>query len=230
MKRLIVCSVSILFLLTGCNANDSTEEKVSAEEESSTREITDEEKGYIQLVLDHEYDELLKQTTNNEDDILKSDYFHLANAFIKEKEINNLLQDQNRDTFYDESITSLKYSTILRNIESVKFIPKELKSQVNKLNQLATKETKKYNAKRDKERTKIEAERKAEQKEQQIDSSTRNPKPVRIGMTDEAVLTEGWGRPDKINRTTTATGVSEQWVYGYKYLYFEDGVLVTIQN
>lgn len=232
MKRLIVCAFSILLLLTGCNAtDDTTDEKVSAEEETYMREITDEEKGYIQLVLDHEYEELLKQTTNNEEDILKTDYSNLASAFIKEEEINNLLQDENRDAFYDDAIFSLKYRTILRHIENVNLIPKELKSQVSKLKQLATKETKEYTEKRDKERAKIEVERKVEQKEQQINSSTKNPQPVTIGMTTEEVLTKGWGKPNDINRTTTAYGVSEQWVYnGYKYLYFEDGILKTIQN
>lgn len=42
------------------------------------------------------------------------------------------------------------------------------------------------------------------------------------------------GTSPEINRTTTARGTREQWVfrYGYsaKYLYFDDGVLVTIQD
>ncbi|WP_342046003.1 hypothetical protein [Bacillus sp. OTU530] len=67
-----------------------------------------------------------------------------------------------------------------------------------------------------------------------VDTQTRtwNPQPVSIGMTKEEVLTEGWGQPNKINRTTTANGVSEQWVYaGYRYLYFDEtGTLVTIQD
>jgi SOS-response transcriptional repressor LexA len=33
-----------------------------------------------------------------------------------------------------------------------------------------------------------------------------------------------------VNRTTFARGVHEQWVYDGGYLYFEDGVLTTIQN
>lgn len=53
---------------------------------------------------------------------------------------------------------------------------------------------------------------------------------IEIGMTQEEVI-ESIGKPKDINKTTTANGVSEQWVYdGYKYLYFEDGVLVTIQE
>lgn len=56
-------------------------------------------------------------------------------------------------------------------------------------------------------------------------------KGVYVGMTREEVLQSSWGRPRKVNTTTTARGISEQWVYSSgNYLYFRDGVLVTIQN
>ena len=41
---------------------------------------------------------------------------------------------------------------------------------------------------------------------------------------------EAIGRPYKINRTTTKSTIYEQWVYATKYLYFENGVLTTIQD
>lgn len=54
---------------------------------------------------------------------------------------------------------------------------------------------------------------------------------VSIGMTKQEVLDSSWGKPEEINTTTTKFGVNEQWVYAnYNYLYFEDGILVTIQN
>jgi len=53
---------------------------------------------------------------------------------------------------------------------------------------------------------------------------------VTIGMTDQDALDSSWGKPRKINRTTNAYGVSEQWVYDGGYLYFKDGVLTSIQN
>jgi hypothetical protein len=41
---------------------------------------------------------------------------------------------------------------------------------------------------------------------------------------------ESWGDPIDINRTVFAWGTFEQWVYDIdKYLYFEDGILKTIQ-
>lgn len=55
-------------------------------------------------------------------------------------------------------------------------------------------------------------------------------KQVRRGMTAEQCRA-AWGRPEDINRTTGSYGVHEQWCYGgHNYLYFEDGILTTIQN
>ena len=53
-----------------------------------------------------------------------------------------------------------------------------------------------------------------------------------IGMTAQQVINKtNWGRPDKVNRTTTPNGVDEQWVYdGGSYLYFHNGILRAIQN
>jgi hypothetical protein len=54
---------------------------------------------------------------------------------------------------------------------------------------------------------------------------------VAIGMTQEEVLASSWGKPIKVNKTTTARRLSEQWVYGSgSYLYFESGLLVSIQH
>lgn len=54
---------------------------------------------------------------------------------------------------------------------------------------------------------------------------------VRIGETQQQVVREGWGYPSHVNRTTTAAGVREQWVYGDgRYLYFENNRLTAIQD
>lgn len=56
---------------------------------------------------------------------------------------------------------------------------------------------------------------------------------VRLGMSEKQVLLS-LGRPNRINRTHTAAGVSEQWVYGryseYQYIYLTDGILTAVQN
>lgn len=53
---------------------------------------------------------------------------------------------------------------------------------------------------------------------------------VLIGMLPAEVLQSSWGKPSRVNRTTTANGVTEQWVYAGGYLYFKNGVLAAVQN
>lgn len=53
---------------------------------------------------------------------------------------------------------------------------------------------------------------------------------VSIGMSEQQVLESNWGKPRKVNTTTTANMVRQQWVYDGGYLYFENGTLRSIQN
>lgn len=61
---------------------------------------------------------------------------------------------------------------------------------------------------------------------------------VSIGMPDY-LARKAWGNPDEVNRTASAHGASEQWVYGgargtiytkMKFVYIEDGRVVLIQS
>lgn len=55
-------------------------------------------------------------------------------------------------------------------------------------------------------------------------------KRVKIGMSKYHV-TSAWGKPRNINRTITSYGTSEQWCYNNgNYLYFDDGILTSIQT
>ncbi|OPY59456.1 MAG: hypothetical protein A4E55_00226 [Pelotomaculum sp. PtaU1.Bin035] len=68
----------------------------------------------------------------------------------------------------------------------------------------------------------------SKKKTESVSSKTQG---VRIGMTQQEVLNSSWGKPKSVNKTTTQYGIHEQWVYGNNnYLYFEDGILTTIQN
>jgi hypothetical protein len=71
----------------------------------------------------------------------------------------------------------------------------------------------------------------AERKEQEAERKQKRSQGVRLGMSKEDVLASSWGRPEKINTTTNVYGTREQWVYGGRnYLYFENGVLTSIQD
>jgi hypothetical protein len=51
-----------------------------------------------------------------------------------------------------------------------------------------------------------------------------------IGMSSQDVIASMGYPLDGINKTVTAYGVREQWVYGRKYLYFHNGVLESWQE
>lgn len=65
---------------------------------------------------------------------------------------------------------------------------------------------------------------------------TKNKQAI-LGESQKRTMKCGWGKPEKINRhhfTSRVNGAEhtrEQWVYGDgNYLYFEDGVLTSVQN
>ncbi|WJF84126.1 hypothetical protein QRA13_06145 [Bacillus velezensis] len=72
----------------------------------------------------------------------------------------------------------------------------------------------------------------SENDDEQSEDEEYQEKKIAIGMTkQEVVQLKDWGRPKSIHKTTTASGINEQWVYGIsRYLYFDNGVLTTIQE
>lgn len=71
----------------------------------------------------------------------------------------------------------------------------------------------------------------SENDDEQSEDEEYQEKKIAIGMTKQEVIQlKDWGRPMSINKTTTASGINEQWVYGSRYLYFDNGVLTTIQE
>ena len=86
-------------------------------------------------------------------------------------------------------------------------------------------------AKQEETKAKAEAEAKAKIEAEAKAKAEAKQHGVKIGMTQQQVLDSNWGAPEEKNRTTNSFGVYEQWVYGGgNYLYFENGILKTIQN
>lgn len=67
-------------------------------------------------------------------------------------------------------------------------------------------------------------------KKSQNNTQSKNRDPM-IGMSDEEVLDSTWGSPKKKNKTTTAYGTWEQWVYdNSRYIYLDNGIVTAIQE
>jgi hypothetical protein len=53
---------------------------------------------------------------------------------------------------------------------------------------------------------------------------------AKVGMTPGEVLKSCWGKPNRVNKTTTADHTTEQWVYGSGYVHLSDGIVTAIQT
>ncbi|HEY8892608.1 MAG TPA: hypothetical protein VIM70_20425 [Clostridium sp.] len=67
-------------------------------------------------------------------------------------------------------------------------------------------------------------------------SDNASSKPVQsseptIGMTSDEARASEWGNPNSINKTVTASGTDEQWVYdNNEYVYIKNGIVTAIQT
>ena len=77
----------------------------------------------------------------------------------------------------------------------------------------------------------VAREKEAEAKQEEINKSLIAERKVRIGMTADQCV-QAWGLPQEgVNTTITRNVRHEQWCYGDgRYLYFDNGVLVSIQK
>jgi len=213
--------------MVGCNSDDVSDKKESSSSEYKVdqRELTIEDERYISLLKEQKFDIIINETKELDTSNELKDYYYLASAFKKEEEIKQGIPDDVH--LDDDAFEQIRYGIIIDSLAKVRFVPDELKESVNTLLDFAIEKedfyTEKYDYKR-KRSANEELQKKADQR-------TENPNGVQIGMTKEEVLTDGWGRPIDVNKTTTANGTREQWVYDdNNYLYFEDDVLTTIQN
>ena len=120
----------------------------------------------------------------------------------------------------------------LEEIDNEKFITEE---EFNRI-ELEKKKKEEQKIKEEQERVKKEQENIKQHKNyclnkfgQKLGSYIADNKVI-IGMTKEMCETS-WGMPIDINRTILRGLTHEQWVYGWAtYLYFDNGILTTIQD
>lgn len=139
MKKVLSLILILLLALTACGTQEKeetatpeekkTEEGTNAgkEEKAKTRESTAEDEKFSQLIVEKNYDQVVKETVSLKSDSQK-DFYYIASAFIKNNE--------NQTKTYDPAdLTAMKtdYQVIVNYINRVKFVPDEIKADVEGL-------------------------------------------------------------------------------------------------
>jgi len=186
-----------------------TAERVSAEVAACRNERAALVSKYEALITERKYWEAAR-SINNCAEALKDNELKALIAKAETQEYRTVATDQKR--------------TAKERVEAIealqKWYPESAVDVVPMLSSLQAKAS-----------AQAEAERKKAERE---DLARRKKEGVSLGMSADDVLKSSWGKPRKINRTAfSASGREhehEQWVYDGGYLYFENGVLTSVQN
>lgn len=221
MKKIVLLPLLLIsFSLTACDLNNQVKGYASVETQSmcnisekDVQNLNDEDLTtyaicLVQNDLPDQLDELYT-SYNKQDD----------STYLSLKLIANTLKNSSA-TYEDYRKAKEEVSKLSASSEEGKIRIDNLMSKVYSPMQ------KVEQAKLQEEKAKFEKE--LQESRNKFAEKYYNPE---IGMTAEKVEKSRWGKPEKINKTTTEYGVHEQWVYlGDRYLYLEDGIVTAIQE
>ncbi|MWV44976.1 hypothetical protein GRF59_15240 [Paenibacillus sp. HJL G12] len=223
----------IVVILSGCNNVTPAKSKENALEYLKKQKYTD-----VMKVLDKEVEKYIEMSKDPtvynykldlpEDLKQKIDLYNYASS---------LNSKENED--YTSALDSLEYLDPIPGIITKEELAK-YEQELHKLNpkylsfkQRANGEVYEDPIEKQKkiDELKLKEEKEREERVKASNEADKNPYSPQIGMTKDQVLASTWGKPKNINRTKTATLTHEQWVYGSnRYLYFDNGILTTIQD
>jgi hypothetical protein len=215
MERILLILLTCI-ILASCSTHNESQKQISTKE-----------KGFITLLKNKNYQELISSIKKPKNEMEKS-YFDIAMAFSELHYADKLLYEKypkGEATDGDYSIyntIAFNYRNAKNRFEKMKNIPKDFQNEYDSSYKYLSEKTNHYQTIYDQWSSMSISER------AEVDYQKSMPQ---IGMTTDEVLSSTWGKPQDINKTTTKYGVSEQWVYpGFFYIYFEDGIVTAIQE
>lgn len=198
--KLFIPLLFTLLFLVGCGSDN---EKILEEVNAEIEQ----EQELVNLFNEKKYDEIIDIVVKQENE-LHTNFFNIALAY-KDKD---RIDETNKEFLY---MHTKDMKSILIKLDKVTNPPQAIAEEVERTRNLVEQMFNK---------TLLDDP-------STDNSSSATLKTPTIGMTKEEVIYSQWGKPIDINRTITSSYTKEQWVYpGYKYLYFEDNILVTIQD
>lgn len=153
MKKILPVILLLLLVLTACGTQEKEDAKTTPEENKTeenanankdtetTRELTAEDEKFSQMILDKEYETIVKETVTLKSESQK-DFYYLASAFIKLNEI----QAKPAEAAADLKAMQTDYTVIVNYLNRVKFVPDTIKGQVDELRKVAEEKQAYYQA------------------------------------------------------------------------------------
>ncbi|MEH7177060.1 hypothetical protein [Neobacillus vireti] len=136
MKKVLSLIFVLLLALTACGTQDK--EETAAPEENKReqgtnadkepqKELTAEDEKFTQLMVEKNYDAIIKEAISLKTEEQKN-FYYLASAFIKNNEVQTKTYTE---TNYNDAKTD--YTVIVNYLKRVKYVPDEIKAEVDEL-------------------------------------------------------------------------------------------------
>lgn len=163
MKKAIFLILFALLVLSACGTKEAGEEQATPEgnqaaetetnkeeatsEEQTVRTPTEEDEKYTELLLQRDYETVIKETIGFDSDSQK-DFYNLASALKKHDEIQSKLDESNKINYTD---LISDYKVITRYLNKAQYVPEEMKAEFDELSKEAEEKAAQYQEELDKQ-------------------------------------------------------------------------------
>ena len=140
MKKVLPFILVLLLALTACGTQEKeetaspeenkTEQGANADKEPK-KELTAEDEKFTTLMKEKNYDAIIKDSVSLKTEEQKN-YYYLASAFIKNNEVQTKTY---AETDYNDAKTD--YTVIVNYLKRVKFVPDQIKAEVDELRKVS---------------------------------------------------------------------------------------------
>jgi type IV secretory pathway VirB10-like protein len=162
MKKVLSLILLLLLALTACGTQEKEDAKVTPEENKTEqgtsadkntetkKELTAEDEKFINLMKEKNYDAVIKDSLTLKTEEQKN-YYYLASAFIKNNEVQSKSYVDAVTNKTDNNAAKVDYNVIVNYLNRAKYVPDELKAEVDELRKASEEKVEFYSAELEKE-------------------------------------------------------------------------------
>jgi major membrane immunogen (membrane-anchored lipoprotein) len=160
MKKGLSLILFLMIVLTACGTQEKEELKASPDESKTEesangdknsenpKELTAEDEKFTKLMVEKDYESVIKESVSLKSEEQKN-FYYLASAFKKHSEIQTKSYDE---TNLNDAQTD--YLVIITYLKRAKYVPDEIKDEVNELRKVSEEKAAYYKAEIEKQSTK----------------------------------------------------------------------------
>ena len=165
MKKVLSVILVLLLALTACGTQEKEEAKTTpektkteegtnaAKDNETKKELTAEDQKFTNLMVEKNYEAVIQDAVTLKTEEQKN-FYYLASAFIKNNEIQAKTYVDAATNETDVNAAKTDYSVVVNYLNRAKYVPEEIKVEVDELRKVSEEKAAYYIAELEKQATK----------------------------------------------------------------------------